>query len=134
MFEFRGPVVFTPDPVLWKHFTEAPDGTVGSDLRRRGRTLAFLAAGSAGKRTGQLAQSIKMQYFRAANPFVRVGSDVKHAYMHHEGTRPHVILPEDRETMRFKVRGRVVYAEKVVHPGTKGSKFLSRHLHKVVND
>jgi hypothetical protein len=63
-----------------------------------------------------------------------VGSDVKYAYYQHEGTRPHIIVPEKREKMRFKIRGRVVYAEKVVHPGTKGSKFLSRHLHKVVND
>lgn len=134
MFELRGPVVFTPDPAAWKHFTTSPDGVVGSDLRRRGRTLAFLARGSAGKRTGQLAQSISVQYFTVPYAQVRVGSNVKHAFMHHEGTRPHIIKPEDRETMRFKVRGRVVYAEKVVHPGTKGTKFLSRHLRKVVND
>ena len=134
MFQFEGPVVFTPDPALWKHFTRSPDGTVGSDLRRRGRTLAYLAAGSAGKRTGRLAKSIKSRYFNVDNPYVMVGSDVKYAYYQHEGTRPHIIMPDKRETVRFKVRGKVVYAEKVVHPGTKGSKFLSRHLRKVVND
>lgn len=134
MFSIEGPVVFVPDPTLWKHFTRAPDGAVGSDLRRRGKTLAYLAAGSAGKRTGRLAKSIKSQYFNTPNPYVRVGSNVGYAYYAHEGTRPHVIEPEKRDTMRFKVRGRVVYAEKVIHPGTKGSKFLSRHLRKVVND
>ena len=134
MFRIEGPVVFTPDPVLWNHFTRSPDGAIGSDLRRRGRTLAYLAAGSAGKRTGRLARSITSTFIPGPVPTVKVGSDVDYAYFQHEGTRPHIIAPEKRETMRFKVRGRVVYAEKVVHPGTKGSKFLSRHLRKVVND
>jgi hypothetical protein len=134
MFQIEGRVVFTPDPVLWKQFTQSANGVVGSDLRRRGRTLAFLAAGSAGKRTGRLARSISVQYFPTTNPYVRVGSDLDHAYLHHEGTRPHTILPSKRETLRFKVRGRIVYAEKIVHPGTKATKFLSKHLRKVVND
>jgi hypothetical protein len=134
MFRLEGPVVFTPDPALWTHFTRSPDGAIGSDLRRRGRTLAYLAAGSAGKRTGRLAKSIDSKYFNVVNPYVRVGSDVHYAYFQHEGTRPHIIAPEKREMMRFKIRGKVVYAEKVLHPGTKGSKFLSRHLRKVVND
>lgn len=134
MFQVQGPVIFTPDPALWKHFTRDSNGTVGSDLRRRGRTLAYLAAGSAGKRTGRLAKSINSRYFNVPNPYVMVGSEVGYAYYQHEGVRPHIIFPEKRETMRFKIRGKVVYAEKVVHPGTKGSKFLSRHLRKVVND
>ena len=134
MFRLEGPVVFTPDPALWKHFTRSPDGVIGNDLRRRGRTLAYLAAGSAGKRTGRLAKSIKSQYFNTPNPYVRVGSEVDYAYFQHEGTKPHVIAPENREPKRFKIRGRGVYEEKVIHPGTKGSKFLSRHLRKVVND
>ncbi len=131
MFSIEGPAVFTPDPTLWKHFTQDPSGVVGSDLKRRGKKLGYLAMGSAGKRTGRLARSISSQYFRASNPYVHVGSNVEYAYYQHEGTRPHIILPGKRETLRFKVRGRVVYAEKIIHPGTKGSKFLSRHLRKV---
>lgn len=131
---FEGRVQFVPDPTAWTQFTVSPSGVVGSDLRRRGRKLVLMAKSTVGKRTGELAASINMQYFAVKNPYIRVGSEVDHAYIVHEGTRPHIIKPNDRQVMRFKVRGRIVYAEQVEHPGTKGSKYLSRHLRKVVND
>lgn len=133
MFKLES-VRFHKDPALWKEFTSSRTGTVGSDIHRRGRKLAFLAKQSVGKKTGRLYQSISVEYFPASNPWVRVGSNVRHAYMHHEGTRAHVIQESKQETMRFTVRGRVVYATRVVHPGTKPNRYLSKHLRKVVND
>ena len=127
-------VRFVPDPVLFREFKESPNGVVGSDLRRRGRRLVVLAQGSVQKRTGRLARSINMRYFPARNPYIMVGSDKKTAYWMHEGTDPHVIEGQRTRTMRFKIRGRVVYARQIMHPGTRGSKFLSRHLRTIVND
>lgn len=125
-------VMFTPDPAAWKHFTQAEGGTVGSDLRRRGRHLVVLAKRTAGKDTGELIASITMTYHPGRNPTVRVGSNVPHALMHHNGTRPHIILPEDQRLLKFRAGGKVIYARRVEHPGTRGSFYLTRHLRKVV--
>lgn len=127
-------VNFVPDPAAWKHFTQSRDGVVGSDLRRRGRRLALMAKSSVGKDTGQLAASIEMKFFPGPEPFVTVGSENSKAYLVHEGTRPHELTADPGRVLRFKIRGRVVYAREVKHPGTPAQKYLSRHLRKVLND
>ncbi|MER7135405.1 hypothetical protein ABT358_02530 [Streptomyces sp. NPDC000341] len=45
-----------------------------------------------------------------------------------EGTRPHVIRPRRASVLRFEVGGRVVFARKVNHPGTRANNFLGRAL------
>ncbi|WTW95387.1 hypothetical protein OG216_19285 [Streptomycetaceae bacterium NBC_01309] len=44
------------------------------------------------------------------------------------GTRPHVIRPHRAKALRFEVRGEVVYARLVRHPGTRANAFLQRAL------
>lgn len=110
----------------------SPEGPVGKDLRSRGRKLALLAAASVHKKTGRLARSINSKYVIAMNPSVLVGSDVRYAYDVHEGTPPHLIIPNRGRYLRFKQNGKVVYAREVHHPGTRATKFLTRHLRKVI--
>ena len=129
-----GRIVFVPDPVQFRHFRSSPDAAIGRDLLRRGRKLSFLAMRTVQKESGELARSINVRYVPGLNPSVIVGSDRRYAKYMHEGTRPHVISAKNRRTMRFVVKGKVVYAQQVRHPGTRGSKFLTRHLAKVVND
>ncbi len=127
-------VQFVRNPAGWERFTISPDGEIGKDLRRRGNKLAALAAATVGKRTGRLARSIKSTYYPVKNPYVKVGSNLSYALAVHEGTRPHIIRPDDRKVLRFKIRGRIIYVEQVVHPGTRAKKYLTRHLRRVVND
>lgn len=43
----------------------------------------------------------------------------------HTGTRPHVITPRDKMSLRFVGNnGRFVFAKKINHPGTKPDEFL----------
>ncbi|MFD6128597.1 hypothetical protein ACFWC2_14645 [Streptomyces diastaticus] len=47
-----------------------------------------------------------------------------------DGTRPHLIRPRRRNTLRFQIGGRVVYSKLVRHPGTKANDFMKRALEK----
>ncbi|MFD4314983.1 hypothetical protein [Streptomyces sp. NPDC058548] len=41
-----------------------------------------------------------------------------------DGTRPHIIRPRRKKALRFEVRGEVVFAKFVRHPGTRANNFL----------
>ena len=41
-----------------------------------------------------------------------------------EGTRPHIIRPRNAKALRFRIRGRTVYARVVHHPGNKGTRWF----------
>jgi hypothetical protein len=45
------------------------------------------------------------------------------------GSRPHVIRARRRKALRFVVNGTVMYRRSVMHPGTRGSGFLTRSLY-----
>lgn len=125
--------IFTPHPAEWTHFTSSETGPIGRDIFMRGIRLRALAQQSVGKRTGKLQRSITCVYHRGlGNPYVVVGSDESIAYDHHEGTPPHVITAQTGRLLRFKVGGKIVYAQKTNHPGTQPNRFLTKHLHKVV--
>jgi hypothetical protein len=52
--------------------------------------------------------------------------------MHHQGTRPHIIVPRRAQTLRFYSRGRIVYSKLVHHPGTKPNRYLTDNLRRVI--
>lgn len=90
------------------------------------------AKAQVGVRTGALRASIHMRHLRdSRSQYVKIGSKKKYAYMHHEGTKPHLITPNRAHVLRFVSRGRLVYAHAVRHPGTKANKFLSDNLRLV---
>lgn len=67
-------------------------------------------------------------------PGVRVGSESPIAMLHHEGTRPHVILPRVKSRLVFVPKGGSgpVFATRVNHPGTQPNRYLTDNLHLAV--
>lgn len=109
-----------------------PSGSVGRYLARKGRMITVAAKAQAGVRTGALRASIHMRHLRdSRGQFVRIGSPLNYALMHHEGTKPHLITPNRAQVLRFVKGSRVVYAHAVMHPGTKPNKFLTDNLRLV---
>ena len=122
-------VVFVPDKVGFDFAFNNPRGYVGLHLRRLGSRILAAARSQVGVRTGALRASLHMRHFRdPRGQYVRIGSSRKYAYLHHEGTRPHLILPKKRQVLRFYSRGQVVVTHMVRHPGTRPNRYLSDNL------
>jgi hypothetical protein len=102
---------------------------VGGQAARRGRInlrdTVHVRLVNGGNYRGFLGKS------EPSEPVVIVGSEDPIAYLHHEGTRPHVIVPRTAPMLVFwsNRAGRVVYARKVLHPGTRPNRFLTDNLH-----
>lgn len=108
-------------------------GTVGAYLRDIGRKILVEAKGQVGVRTGVLRRSMYMrQGVHSRGQYVEVGATDFKAYMHHEGTRMHEIRPHGGRIMRFNVGGTVVYARKVLHPGTAPNPYLREPMKRVI--
>lgn len=122
------------DDAALQAFIFNPRGPIRTDLRRRGRQVRRRARQLVGVETGALRQSITMEELDTlTTPAVSVGSKLPYALLHHDGTPPHVILPNSRRLLRFKVAGKIVYAERVQHPGTKANPFLAQALREAIH-
>lgn len=87
----------------------------------------------AGVDSGDLRRKLYMSQGRRGRvQYVEVGSKSRHAWYHHEGTKPHQITPETGRLLRFNVGGRVVYAKRVSHPGTRGVRYLTTPMRRAV--
>ena len=112
-----------------------PQGAVGRSLARRGNKVLNAARAQVGVDTGRLKASLKMTHDRSIRgQFVMVGSKLNHALMHHQGTRPHIITPNRSQVMVFANKGRVIYATRVNHPGTRANRYLTDNLYLALND
>lgn len=110
-----------------------PDGMVGRYLANKGRKLEVLAKAQVGVRTGALRSSIHMRHSRdPRGQYVMVGSRLNYALMHHEGTKPHLIVANNAKVLRFVKGSSIVYAHSVMHPGTRANRYLSDNLRKVM--
>lgn len=74
-------------------------------------------------KTGQLRRSIVMDYRPIA---VSIYPSVKYAEYVNFGTKPHTILPRTKKVLKFKIGGKVVFATRANHPGTKANPFVER--------
>lgn len=111
------------------HLLKDPTGPVGRYMFRVGMYIRSAAQVQVGKRTGALAASISFsQNSTTDGQVLTVGSPLNYAYMHHEGTRPHMIRAKGGGALKFRSGGRVVITDSVVHPGTRPNKYLSDHL------
>lgn len=107
------------------------NGPVGRDLLRRGRLVQAAARRQADDHTGRLDHSIRVTRFTRAggDQSVRVGSDLSYAYMHHQGTEPHIIRPKNAKVVRWVDDAGIVHFAPVVHhPGTKPNRYLADNL------
>lgn len=110
-------------------------GAVGRYLGAQGQKISTLAKSKAGGKTGALKASIHVtkrgRY--AAGQFVRVGSNLPYARLHHEGTKPRLIIPQKRRVLRFFVKGVAVFTSTVLHPGTLPNRYLTDAMRSVIN-
>lgn len=114
------------------YMLQAPSGDVGKYLHRKGLLIKAAAKRQVGVQTGALRQSIHMRHFRdTRGQYVRIGSPLSYAYMHHEGTKPHLIKPKNSQVLRFYTKGQLVITHLVRHPGTKPNRYLSDNLRLV---
>jgi hypothetical protein len=116
-----------------KNMLKGPRGEVADYMYRVGVEIQTLAKRQVKIRSGRLRNSIRVtEIVSRTERAVKVGSTVKYAYMHHEGTRPHLIVPIRRSHLRFRSGARIVFAKSVLHPGTKPNPYLSRPMRLVV--
>jgi hypothetical protein len=95
------------------------------DLNRRAKEVQRIAKIKVGKDSGRLAANIDLTS-RAAPPYwwFKVEGNTRYAYMHHQGTRPHVITG----SLEFRKGGRMVHTREVHHPGTAPNPYLRTAL------
>lgn len=87
-----------------------------------------------GRKTGALRASIHMRHFRdPRGQYITVGSNLNYAYMHHEGTKRHLILPQRARMLKFMSRGQMVITHRVMHPGTRPNPYLREPMRLVVS-
>ena len=107
----------------------SPRGMVGKYLRGKGLAIKAAAKGQVGFKTGALRASIHMRHSRdVRGQYIKIGSPLSYARAHHEGTRPHLILPKTRRSLRFFTDGFMVFAHMVRHPGTRPNRYLTDNL------
>jgi hypothetical protein len=129
-FTFQVSKVIIYKPQLLKELN-TPSGGLWKALERRGDYAVKKAKGEVGVKTGNLRASIHKRHTgNFTGQYLWIGSTVKYAYMHHEGTRPHVIAPKTpTKLLRFSSKGRLVITPgPVMHPGTKPNPYLSNQL------
>lgn len=118
-------------------FLYGKQSKLGREMGKRSRLMEAAAKRNVKDRTGQLGRSISSSHN------VRVGAGQQivlkatapYARAVHEGTKPRLIEPtKPRGVLRFVDSGRIVFAHKVLHPGTKPNPFLSQALKQVNSD
>jgi hypothetical protein len=107
-----------------------PPGFVWRHLNDLGNQVKNAAKMKVGKGNGKLAASIHLEHTKTETgaPAVAVGSNLSYALLHHEGTRPHIIMPQRAKVLRLSSKGRVSYSRVVHHPGTKPNRYLTDSL------
>ena len=111
------------------YMLKSPSGAVGRYLHARGKLVEAAAKRQVGVQTGALRASIHMRHLKdTRGQYVRIGSPLSYAYMHHEGTKPHLIKPNNSQVLRFYTKGQLVITHLVRHPGTKPNRYLRDNL------
>lgn len=105
-------------------------GMVGRHIHKIANRVQQGAKRQVGVKTGALKNSIQIEHFMApGGAAARVGSKLPYAYLHHEGSRPHLILPKDPGgVLVFSKGARIITSRRVMHPGTKPNRYLSDQL------
>ena len=113
-----------------------PSGLVARHLHDIGRDIQTRAKRLVGIKTGRLRNSIRVnpRTTSLGEQAVEVGSKLKYAYVHHEGSRPHLIVPVKRTHLKFRAGARIVYTKMVRHPGTRPNRYLTTAMRIVVGN
>jgi len=105
-------------------------GMVGRHLHGIANRIVQDARRQVGVKSGNLRKSLHIEHTDGSRgQSVKIGSNLSYAYLHHEGTRPHLITPKgDNTTLRFRSGSRIVNTTLIRHPGTKANRYLSDQL------
>jgi len=110
-------------------FLNTSAGPLWWALERRAKSFEIRAKSQVGVRTGALRSSIKTNHRVAGyGQRLEIGSNLNYAYMHHQGTRPHIITASPGSNLKFVKNGQRIYTNQVNHPGTKPNPYLSSNL------
>lgn len=111
-----------------QEYLNGPSGDLWKWLDKRGDKVVHAAKRQVGVKTGRLRASIQMRHTtNMRGQEIWIGSEVKYGYLHHQGTRAHVIAPKHGGVLVLK-SGAMVRGS-VHHPGTKPNRFLSDNLY-----
>lgn len=107
-------------------------GMTGVYMAKLGRKIVVDAKSQAGFKTGRLKNSIKMQHTRdTKGQQLRIGSNLPYALAHHEGTKPHLIIPKaPNKVLTFRKGAAIIRTDLVRHPGTRANHYLTDQLAK----
>lgn len=100
------------------------------------RTSTVTAKQIAPVRTGFLRANISAMPVRQVGPWrleSGVESTADYSAPVHEGARPHVIRPRQARALRFMMGDRVVFAQRVNHPGNRANPYLRNAVHRVAS-
>ncbi len=126
-YNFQKLVLYKP---VLDAYLKTSKGDLWAVMNRRGRIALTLARRQVGVDTGKLKNSIKMEHKPTRyGQELKIGSENKIAYLHHEGTKPHLITPKNSPQLVFMSKGRVIRTQMVRHPGTKPNRYLSDQLY-----
>jgi len=124
---------FVPNKAVLDYYLKNPAGPVGRDLYRRSSKVMIAAKRQVGVKSGALRESINMSYEREiTGQAIKIGSPLPYAKLHHEGSKPHVILPVQGKYLKFVSGRRLIFATKVNHPGTRPNRYLSDNLRLIL--
>lgn len=101
-------------------------GPTSMHMAKIAREVLFKAQAQVGVDTGNLRASLKStRYYQGSGmPGYLIGSYNKVAYMHHEGTKPHMIYPKKAKKLSFGKYGTIYHVGPVNHPGTRPNRYL----------
>lgn len=108
-----------------------PAGDLWRFLEKRSQRAVRGAKAQVGKKTRRLMKSIHKKHLgNRTGQYVWIGSNtVPYAYIHHQGSRPHLILPNDPGgKLVFRKGSRVIVTPRVLHPGTRPNPYLRNQL------
>lgn len=124
------------DDVALERWLLSPDGPVRRDLDRRAAPVFAKMVATCPKRTGRLvgtARRNRGETTKGPHVDVLIGHQRMTPYLGYllHGTPAHAIAARHTRPnphLRFMVGGRVVFAKRVWHPGTKGHDFVTASL------
>jgi hypothetical protein len=130
MVRFRLGEVRVDRKALRRLFDAGRGTKMGDDLDRRAARVRSRARQLVGVDTGLLISTIRVESGPGYRDVVagRRGAGTKYVLPHHDGSEPHVIRPRRAKALRFVINGRVIFAARVNHPGSRGTYFLTRAL------
>ncbi len=84
------------------------------------------AGADAHTQTGALADSVQMRSIKDGYEIFHDLQRAPHALFVHWGTRPHVIKPKHKKSLRWVSGNQFIFAQFVNHPGYKGDPYMVR--------